>query len=151
MFTPLSKSFHSIMNMLSTANLITLPPSQPLLLSIMATKSFDLKVFYQYHFQNGHDIEKCYSLKYKAQDLINSNSLYIDNFDGSGNKYFFPPNQNFQIYMNPLPTHDTNTIAQPSSMNIVHDSKMDDLNHMVNQVDHVIPSISPPQSQPMLQ
>ena len=53
--------------------------------------------------------------------------------------------------MNPLPTHDTNTIAQPSSMDIVYDSKMDDLNHVVNQVEHVVQSVSPPQSQPLLQ
>ena len=53
--------------------------------------------------------------------------------------------------MNPLPMHDTNTIAQPSSMDIVYDSNIDDFNHMVNQVEHVAPSLSPPQSQPPLQ
>lgn len=52
-----------------------------------------------------------------------------------------------KIYTNPLPTHDTNTIAQPSSMDIVYDSNMDDLNHVFNQVDHVLQSISPPQPQ----
>ena len=50
--------------------------------------------------------------------------------------------------MDPLPTHDTNIIDQPSSMDIMYDSKMDDLNHMVNQVEYVGQSISPPQSQP---
>ena len=65
------------------------------------------------------------------------------------------PNKNLQIYMNPLPTHDTNTIVQPFSVDIVYDSKMDDLNHIVNHVEHVVLSklVSPPQpqSQPPVQ
>ena len=46
--------------------------------------------------------------------------------------------------MNPLPTHATNTIAQPSSMDIVYDSKMDDLNHIIYQVEHVFQSVPTP-------
>ena len=48
------------------------------------------------------------------------------------------------IYMNHLPTHDTNTIAHPSSIDIMYDSKMDDINHVANQVEHVVQYISPP-------
>ena len=36
-------------------------------------------------------------------------------------------------------------------MDIGYDSNMDDLNHVVNQLEHVVQSISPPQSQPRLQ
>ena len=117
----------------------------------MTSKAFYLKAFFQYHHHNGHDTKKFYSLKRKVQDLIDSNALSIDNFDGNRNKFVSPPNQNLQIYMNPLPTPNTNTIAQPSSMDIVYDSKMDDLNHVVNQVEHVVQSISPPQPQPQPQ
>ena len=137
-FTPLSKSLHYIMNRLLTANMITLPPICPLLLIIMVSKYFVPKTFCQYHHENGHDTEKCYSLKYMVCDLIYSNDLSID---GSGNKSFSPPNHN------PLIAHDINVIAQPSSMDIVYDSKMNDLNHVVNQVEHVVQSISPLQPQ----
>ena len=109
------------MNIFLTANMITLPPIQPLLPTTMASRSFDPKAFCQYHHQNGHDIEKFYSLKHKVQDLINSNALSIDNFDGSRNKKNSSPNQNFQIYTNALPTQDTNIISQPSSIDIMYD------------------------------
>lgn len=120
---------------------------------MIASKYLDQNDFCQYHRQNGHDTKKCYSLKHKTQDLIDSNALSIDNLDGSGNKFVSPPSQNLQIYMNPLPMHDNNTIAQPSTMEIVYDSKMDNLNHVVNQVKHVGQYVSPPppQSQPQIQ
>ena len=117
----------------------------------MTSKSFNLKSFCQYHRENGYDNKKCYSLKNKVQDLIDSNDLSIDNLDGSENKYVLPYNKNKYIYTNTLPLHDTNTIAQHYSMNIMYDSKTDELNHVVNQVEHVVQSISPPQSQPLLQ
>lgn len=98
----LSESLHSIMNKLLTANMITLPPILPLLPTTMASKSFDPKAFCQYHCQNGHDTKNYYSLKHKVQDLINSNALSVDNFDGTGNKYVSPPNQHLQIYKNPF-------------------------------------------------
>ena len=110
----------------------------------MEAKSFDPKAFCQYHHQNGHDTEKCYSLKHKVWDLIDSNPLFVHTFDCSRNKYVSPPNQNLQIYTNPLPIHDTNAIIQPYSMDIVYDSNMDDLNHVVNQVEHLVQSVSPP-------
>ena len=82
------------MNRLLTATMITLPHIQPLLLATIEARSFDPKDFCQCHHQNGHDTQKCYSLKYKVQDLIDSNALFVDDFDGSGNKYVSPPNQN---------------------------------------------------------
>ena len=106
-FTSLSISLYSIMSRLLTNNMITLPPIQPLLPTMLASKSFDSKDLCQYHHQNGHDTKKCYSLKYRVQDLIDSDALYVDNFDGSVNKFVSPPNQNFQIYTNPLSTSDT--------------------------------------------
>ena len=66
MFTSLSKSLDSIMNRLLNSNMTTLPPIQLLLPTIMASKSFDFKAFCQYYYQNGHDTEKCYSLKHKV-------------------------------------------------------------------------------------
>ena len=82
------------MNRLLTTNMITLCPIQPILFATMVAKSFDLKSFRQYHCQNGHDTKKCYSLKHKVQDLIDSNALSIDNIVGSGNKFVSPLNQN---------------------------------------------------------
>ena len=35
-------------------------------------------------------------------------------------------------------------------MDIEYDLKMDDFNHVVSQVEHVVQSVSPPQSQPPL-
>ena len=127
--------------------MINFSPIQPLLLATIVAKSYDRKDFCQYHHQNGHDIEKCCSLKYKVEDLIDCKALSVDNFDGSGKKYVSPPNQNLQIYRNHLPTHDTNTISQASSMDFMYDSKMDDLNHVVNQMDNVVQYVSPHQSQ----
>lgn len=80
----------------------------------MAFESFDSKAFCQYHCQPSHDTKRCYSLKNTIQDLIDSNALSIDAYDSSGNKSIEPPNQNLQIYTNPLPSHSTNIITQPS-------------------------------------
>ena len=44
-FTPLSKSLHSIMNRLLIANMITLPPIFPLLPTRITSKFFDSKSF----------------------------------------------------------------------------------------------------------
>lgn len=63
-FTPLSKSLHSIMNKLVSANIITLPPGELLLPSTTSSMYINPKAFYKLYRQPGHDNEAYYSLDY---------------------------------------------------------------------------------------
>ena len=46
------------------------------------------------------------------------------------------PNQNLQIYTNPLPSHSSNVINQPSfDHHIDYDEKIQEVNRLVNNVE----------------
>lgn len=60
--------------------------------------------YYHYHHQKGHTTGKCRILQHKVQDLIDQRRLQVDN-------PLAIPNQNLEIYQNPLPSHQANTIT----------------------------------------
>ena len=93
--------------------MITLPPIKKIDPAKMNSPYFDNKSFCQFHHQLGHDIEKCFSLKGKIQDLIDNNT--ISGVNGKGNKSIAPPNQNLKIFTNPLPSHTSNVIETNDS------------------------------------
>lgn len=88
--TLLSKFLHSIVLRLKNDNVLQLPPIKPIDPSQSLENSFDHKAFCPYHCQDNHDIEKCYRLRHKTQDLIDSNTIYVEGVNDKVNKFVAP-------------------------------------------------------------
>ncbi|GLJ19066.1 hypothetical protein SUGI_0342280 [Cryptomeria japonica] len=108
-YTPLNESLHSIMNKLLEQNVLTLPPIRQIDPAKITSPYFDNKAFCHFHRQPGHDTEKCFSLKGKIQDLIDNNTIFVSRVNDKGNTSVAPPNQNLQIFTDPLPSHTSHT------------------------------------------
>lgn len=87
-----------------------LPPIYPIDTSNPFPPPFDPKSYCQYHCQDSHDTEKCYRLKHAFQDFIDSNTIVVDGVNDKGNKFVAPPNQNLEIFTNPLSSISTNVV-----------------------------------------
>lgn len=95
--------------------MLTLPLIKQIDPAKMKSPYFDNKSFCQFHRQPGHDTEKCFALKGKVQDLIDNNTISVSGVNDKGNKSVAPPNQNLQIFTDPLPSHTSNAIETNDS------------------------------------
>lgn len=98
------------MTQLLNKNVLKRPPINPIDTSKHLPPYHDPKAFCQYHHQPDHDTNKCYSLRSGIQDFIDNNIISVVGVNDKGNKSIAPPNQNLQIFTNPLPSHFTNVI-----------------------------------------
>lgn len=86
-------------------NLISLPPIRAPDSTKPLPPNYRPNSYCHFYRQNGHDIEHCKHLKHLVQDLIDSNHISIGGVNDQWNKFVAPPNQNFQIFTNPMPNH----------------------------------------------
>jgi hypothetical protein len=134
-FTPLPDTLHNTMVQLVEKKMISLPlvkpldPNKPLLLS---HKNND---YCHFHQKNGHDIKHFKRLKHLVQDLIDSSRLSIGGVNDQGNKYVAPPNQNFQIFMNPMPNHSISFVKSRKTKNIYMMNVDTNIEEMVGMVE----------------
>jgi hypothetical protein len=61
-----------------------------------------------------------------VQDLINSNHIQIDVINDQGNNFVAPPNQNFQIFTNPIPNHNIFFVKASETKNYVMNFDMNE-------------------------
>lgn len=134
-FAPLFESLHSIMLRLINANVMKLSPINPIDTSKPLPTTFDPKAFCQYHRQARHDTEKYYQLKHAIQDLVDSNTITVEGVNDKGNKSVSPPNQNVQIFTNPLPSHSANVVEPKCSNTIVPIEMCVEANNVVNLIE----------------
>jgi hypothetical protein len=104
-FTPLPNTLHNIMLQIVEKNMITFPPIKPLDPNKPKIPRHKFNAYCHFHQQNGHDTKICNYLKHLVQDLIDFGQFSIGGVKDQGNKLFSPPNQNFQIFTNPMPNH----------------------------------------------
>lgn len=60
------------------------------------------------------------------QDLIDSNHLLIGGVNDQGDNFVAPPNQNLQIFTNPMPKHSISFVKASETKNEVMNVNMDD-------------------------
>lgn len=104
-FTPLNESLYIIMSQLLQKKILKVPSIKAIDPSKITSPYYDAKSFFQYHHQPSHDTEKFSSLRSKIQDLIDNNTIFMVGMNDKGKKFIAPPNQNLQIFNNPLPSH----------------------------------------------
>jgi hypothetical protein len=61
-------------------------------------------------------------------DLIDCNQIQIDGVNNQGNKSIAPPNQNFQIFTNPMANHNISFVKPSETKNDLMNVDMDDDN-----------------------
>lgn len=127
------------MTQLLQKDVLNLPPIKPIDISKPFPPYHDPKAFCKYHHQPDHDTEKYYSLRSRIQDLIDNNTISIAGVNDIGKKYVAPPNQNLQIFTNPLPSHSTLMSLSMSILPFFSNDVGLQSNNMVNLIDKPTP------------
>ena len=106
----MSKSLYDISKKLCDHQVITLPYIIFECLDAKNNRCYNENEFFHFHYQKGHDTNRCRTLQHKIQNLIDQGKLDVDN-------PLAIPNQNLGIYQNPLPQHQANNISLHSHEN----------------------------------
>lgn len=85
--------------------MITLPIIKPPNPTKPLPPNFKSNAYCHYHRQNGHETKNCKHFKHLVQDLIDYGRLSIAGVNDHINKFVSPPNQNLQIFTNPMPKY----------------------------------------------
>lgn len=118
--------------------MLKLPPINPVDTSKPFPFYHDPKAFCQYHRQPSHDTEKCYTLRGEIEDFIDNYTIFKFGVNDEVKKSVAPPNQNLQIFTNPLPSHSINVVESKSLSFSPNDLGIES-NNVVNLVNKPTP------------